>query len=76
MPPTTTDRPLDTVVAIANILGTAAGLHLATARATEIAIKTNKVTTMRAVEHTMMLMSRELTQVPDLGTPPPRTVES
>ena len=39
LPSTTTDTPVDTLMAAATILGTAASLHSATARATEIAIK-------------------------------------
>ena len=72
MPPTTTDTPVDTLLARATLFGTAAGLHLATARATEIALKTNKARTMRAVNHIMMLMTHELNQLPDLGHPPPQ----
>ena len=63
MPPTTIEIPIDQALrAAANIL--AAALHSATARATELAIKTKDVTIIRQTTALMKLMTCNLNEEP------------
>ena len=60
MPRTTTDTPIDTLYAAAEILATSAAMHRATATATEIAITSGAAQVIRLVNNTLRLMTLSL----------------
>ena len=64
------------LIAAATILTTSAELHSATARAAEIAIKSNDEGTILQVNRIMRVMTAELKNLSNLGRPDKRTIES
>ena len=75
MPSTTTDSPVDTLLAAATLLGTAATLHHAAARAADLVIQSNNTRRIREINHLMQLMTNDLNKLTD-GAPSAPTVES
>ena len=73
--PTTTDSPVDTLLAAATLFGTSATLLHAAARATDLVIQSNNTRRIREINHLMQLMTNDLNKLTDPAPSEP-TVES
>ena len=69
LPSTTTDSPVDTLLAAATLLGTAATLH----HAADLVIQSNNTRRIRQMNHLMELIGRDLNKLTD-GAPSEKRV--